>query len=113
MGEGRGGHIGDCVVGLAFQQRRGPEAYQTLVSRFVSLASNHIPKGTTASVPNTAPSANKGGLAAPLGPAMGGASMTAGGGGLMIQVTLQALGHVMDRATSFPLAAARVSFGTG
>src|SRR5882672_10283830 len=65
------------------------------------------------STPDSAPSANNGGLAAPLGPATGGASTTMEGGGLVMRVTLRALGRVGGRATSFPLAAARVFFGGG
>jgi len=39
--------------------------------------------------------------------------MTMEGGGLMTRVTLWALGHVVGRATSFPLATTQVSFGVG
>src|SRR5467141_2474047 len=89
-GKGRGGCSGNCIVGLAFQQRRGPETYRSFSNRITSHHNNHAPRGATTSTPDSAPSANNGGLAAPLGPVTGGTSMTMEGGGLVMRVTLQA-----------------------
>jgi len=61
MGEGRGG-ASAITLSPCIQQRRGPEPYPGSVSWSTSLDSYHIPKGATTLVPDTAPSANNGGL---------------------------------------------------